>query len=240
MNAIILAAGRGSRLENLTDTIPKCLVEINKQTLLSRQLDIYGSIKEISDVSIVRGYLKDKIKDNRVNKYFNNDKWNNTNIVSSLYTCKEILEKKDSIISYGDIFFSDKIIKMLIDDPNDIVISYDANFLNLWSKRFEDPLEDLETFIMDNNEFLLEIGGKTNDISKIKGQYMGLLKITCSGWNIIDSILKKIDFNNLDMTQLLTILLQEKIQIKVIKNEEIWGEVDTKKDLALYEKEYDI
>ena len=58
MNAIILAAGRGSRLKNLTDTMPKCLIEINDKSLLSRQLDIYNSINLISKIAIVRGYLK--------------------------------------------------------------------------------------------------------------------------------------------------------------------------------------
>lgn len=214
MNAIILAAGRGSRLTNLTDTIPKCLVRINKKSLLSRQLEIYNSLPEISNISIVRGYLKEKINDKRINKYFENEEWKRTNMVSSLYTCKEILKEKDSIISYGDIFFGYKIINKLINDHNDIVISYDSDFLKLWSKRFKNPLDDLETFKIDENQYLIDIGDKTDDIQKIEGQYMGLLKITRNGWNKIDNLLCKINFNNIDMTQLLKILLNENLMRK--------------------------
>ena len=240
MNAIILAAGRGSRLTNLTDTIPKCLVQINKKSLLSRQLEIYNSLPEISNISIVRGYLKEKINDKRINKYFENKEWKRTNMVSSLYTCKEILKEKDSIISYGDIFFGYKIINKLINDHNDIVISYDSDFLKLWSKRFKNPLDDLETFKIDENQYLIDIGDKTDDIQKIEGQYMGLLKITRNGWNKIDNILCKINFNNIDMTQLLKILLNENLKIKTVQNKEIWGEVDTPHDITIYENEYDI
>tara|TARA_B100000073_G_C23659213_1_gene543827 strand:- start:40 stop:762 length:723 start_codon:yes stop_codon:yes gene_type:complete len=240
MNAIILAAGRGSRLTNLTDTIPKCLVQINKKSLLSRQLEIYNSLPEISNISIVRGYLKEKINDKRINKYFENKEWKRTNMVSSLYTCKEILKEKDSIISYGDIFFGYKIINKLINDHNDIVISYDSDFLKLWSKRFKNPLDDLETFKIDENQYLIDIGDKTDNIQKIEGQYMGLLKITRNGWNKIDNILCKINFNNIDMTQLLKILLNENLKIKTVQNKEIWGEVDTPHDITIYENEYDI
>ena len=240
MNAIILAAGRGSRLTNLTDTIPKCLVRINKKSLLSRQLEIYNSLPEISNISIVRGYLKEKINDKRINKYFENKEWKRTNMVSSLYTCKEILKEKDSIISYGDIFFGYKIINKLINDHNDIVISYDSDFLKLWSKRFKNPLDDLETFKIDENQYLIDIGDKTDNIQKIEGQYMGLLKITRNGWNKIDNLLCKINFNNIDMTQLLKILLNENLKIKTVQNKEIWGEVDTPHDITIYENEYDI
>jgi choline kinase len=240
MNAIILAAGRGSRLTNLTDTIPKCLVRINKKSLLSRQLEIYNSLPEISNISIVRGYLKEKINDKRINKYFENEEWKRTNMVSSLYTCKEILKEKDSIISYGDIFFGYKIINKLINDHNDIVISYDSDFLKLWSKRFKNPLDDLETFKIDENQYLIDIGDKTDNIQKIEGQYMGLLKITRNGWNKIDNLLCKINFNNIDMTQLLKILLNENLKIKTVQNKEIWGEVDTPHDITIYENEYDI
>tara|TARA_B100000989_G_scaffold53782_1_gene36049 strand:- start:16269 stop:16991 length:723 start_codon:yes stop_codon:yes gene_type:complete len=240
MNVIILAAGRGSRLKNLTKTIPKCLLKINEKSLLSRQLNIYNSINEIHEIAIVRGYLGERVKDNRIKYYFDNHNWKNTSIVSSLYICKEILMKKECIISYGDIFFGKKIIRSLINNSDDIAISYDANFLSLWSKRFSNPLEDLETFIKDKNNFLEEIGGKTDNIKSIEGQYMGLLKIKPNGWKKIEKILSKINFDNLDITQLLNLLIKENIKIKVLKNEEAWGEVDTPTDLALYEKEYDI
>ena len=52
MNAIILAAGRGSRLTNLRYNT-KVLSSINKKSLLSRQLEIYNSLPEISSISIV-------------------------------------------------------------------------------------------------------------------------------------------------------------------------------------------
>lgn len=62
VSAIILAAGRGSRLQNNTDLIPKCLVEVAGQPMLSRMLDELERLN-VDQVVIVVGYLHEKIRD---------------------------------------------------------------------------------------------------------------------------------------------------------------------------------
>ena len=51
-----------------------------------------------------------------------------------------------------------------------------------FKKRFKNPLKDAETFNFDKKNYLKAIGDKTNSLEKIKGQYMGLFKITPRGW----------------------------------------------------------
>ena len=121
MNAIILAAGRGSRLKNLTDEIPKCLIEINKKSLLDRQLEVLNSCN-INNIAIVKGYKEEKILDKRIKNYFYNDDWSETNMVHSLKCANELLKNNYNIISYGDIFYEKNIIYKLIDSQDDIVI----------------------------------------------------------------------------------------------------------------------
>ena len=58
--AIIIAAGLGSRLEELTKDIPKCMLELNGKSILQHQIDSYQA-NGISDISVVRGYKKEKI-----------------------------------------------------------------------------------------------------------------------------------------------------------------------------------
>ena len=62
MKTIRLAAGRGLRLNNLTEEMPKCLIEINKKPLLDRQLEVLNSCN-INDIAIVKGYKEEKILD---------------------------------------------------------------------------------------------------------------------------------------------------------------------------------
>ena len=58
MNAIILAAGKGERLQPLTNKIPKCMVKLFNKTLLEYQIDVFKPCK-INDITIVTGYQAD-------------------------------------------------------------------------------------------------------------------------------------------------------------------------------------
>ena len=79
MNVIILAAGQGSRLKPLTNQKPKCLVELFGKSLLKWQLDLYQKL-QINDISIVTGYLKEKIFFPNI-KFFENNYYDTTNMV---------------------------------------------------------------------------------------------------------------------------------------------------------------
>ena len=57
----------------------------------------------------------------------------------------------------------------------DLVIAYDLGWRRLWTRRFNNPLSDAETFRVSLSGRLLEIGGKTDQIEAIQGQYTGLL-----------------------------------------------------------------
>ena len=61
MNVIILAAGEGNRLKPLTNDTPKCLVKLFGKSLLDWQLDLFQNL-HINDITIVKGYLQEKIK----------------------------------------------------------------------------------------------------------------------------------------------------------------------------------
>ena len=76
-----------------------------------------------------------------------------------------------------------------------------------------DPLSDAETFRIDAEGQLLEIGGKTRRIDDIEGQYMGLLKFTPSAWSSLEALLETLDpavRDRLDLTGLLRRLLEGK------------------------------
>ena len=238
MKAIILAAGRGSRMGELTSKLPKCRTVLFNKELIEWQFSSLNN-KEISEIGIVTGYLKNTFTFK--NKYFINNNWKNSNMVSSLLMANDWLKNETCIISYSDIIYEKKIIDQLVQSRGDIVITYDPNWLSLWKIRFQDPLIDAENFSIKDG-LLKDIGGKSNNLSSIQGQYMGLMKFTKVGWNKIEIFLQRLNQNEIDkmdMTQLFKKLLNYDFIINCIPIDGHWLEVDTESDLNKYQSNYD-
>jgi L-glutamine-phosphate cytidylyltransferase len=237
MRALILAAGRGSRMGTLGDNRPKCLLELDGRPLLDRQLAALrrGGADEIG---IVRGYRADMLNVPDVT-YFENKRWAETNMVMSLVAAAPWLRSAPVIVSYADIFYRGALVRGLASAPGRLVISYDRAWRSLWMRRFSDPLSDAETFRIDAFGGLLEIGGKTGKIEDIEGQYMGLLKFTPTAWTAIEALLATLDQparDRLDMTGLLRRLLAGKtIPISTFGTDGQWGEIDNPADVDLYQ-----
>ncbi|MDC1069405.1 phosphocholine cytidylyltransferase family protein [Flavobacteriales bacterium] len=232
--AIILAAGRGSRMKEHTKEKPKCLNILANDTLLNWQLK---SLNEggVDKVIVVNGYKAELIKGDF--EIVKNERWSETNMVASLFCVTS--NKEDSIISYSDIVYKSKHIKALKKAEGDIIITADLNWKELWSLRFEDPLDDAETFKSSGN-VLKHIGGKTNDITEIEAQYMGLLKLTKIGWNTMKKVYKSFSKNKqdkLDMTAMINELLKKKIEVNIVFVEGGWCESDSYSDIEVYENE---
>jgi L-glutamine-phosphate cytidylyltransferase len=238
MRALILAAGRGSRMGRLSDDRPKCLVELNGRPLIERQIAALrrGGVDEIG---VVRGYRAEMI-DFPGLSYFANERWAETNMVMSLAAAASWLRLGPVIISYADIFYRSELVHGLVGAPGKLVISYDRAWRRLWTRRFADPLADAETFRINAAGQLLEIGGKTRRIEDIQGQYMGLLKFTPPAWHAVEALLSSLDAltcDRLDVTGLLRRLLtQNELPIATFGTDGQWGEIDNPGDVALYEE----
>lgn len=106
MRAIILAAGMGTRLRPLTDRIPKALVQVSGEPIIMRQMRFLRDIG-IDDISVVTGYLAEKLSflesNHRVN-LIHNSKYNIWNNLYSLYLAKDILG--DTYILEGDVYLT--------------------------------------------------------------------------------------------------------------------------------------
>jgi len=237
MRAVILAAGRGSRLGTLTKDRPKCLVEFANRPLIDRQV-LALRRGGATSIGIVRGYCAASIELSGVT-YFDNTRWSETNMVASLATAATWLKTEPVIVSYADIFYRHELIRDLIASAGSLVIAYDREWRTLWTRRFADPLADAETFHADAAGRLVEIGGKTSDIEEIEGQYMGLLKFTPPAWHAVESLLSSLQpsaRDTLDMTSLMRGLLRSGYPIATLSTAGQWGEIDSPNDLALYER----
>ena len=237
MRALILAAGRGSRMQHLSDERPKCLVELAGRPLLERQVAALRAAG-IGEIGVVRGYRAEMLAFPGLT-YFDNARWAETNMVASLAAAAEWLRTGAVIVSYADIFYRAALVRRLGNVAGDLVITYDRAWRTLWTQRFADPLADAETFRTNDAGELLEIGGRTRSIDEIQGQYMGLLKFTPLAWRAVEALRASLEAtvrDRLDMTGLLRRLLAAgSVGIHTLGTDGQWGEVDNPADIALYE-----
>lgn len=236
MRALILAAGRGSRMRALTAQQPKCLVPIDSRPLLEWQLESLRAAG-IHQIGVVRGYQAAQIQPPDC-ALFENPRWAETNMVATLQRADAWLCAEECVISYSDILYHPDTVAALITAPEDIAITYDQRWHELWKDRFADALSDAETFQSSSDGRLLAIGARAATLSEVQGQYMGLLKFTPTGWDLITQYLHSLSptrRDRLDMTSLLSALLQRGTTITTVPIQGKWCEVDSDNDLALYE-----
>jgi choline kinase len=237
MKAIILAAGRGSRMKDLTEARPKCLVELRGKMLLDWQLEALRAAG-LNEIAIVTGYKRELLA-NRGLAEFHNARWAETNMVSSLASAQEWLEVEPCIVSYSDIFFSPGAVQSLMTCVALLGVTYDPNWLELWIKRFGDPLLDAETFRLTPEQTLAEIGNKPKSVEEVQGQYMGLLRFTPEGWAEVLRIRSGLTSEQCDkmhMTSTLQKVIDAgRVAIAAVPYDDEWGEVDSAEDLATYQ-----
>lgn len=127
MQAIILAAGMGKRLGNLTQNNTKCMVKVNGVTLIERllhQLEKVRCPRALSRIVIVTGYEGQKLKEYVSTlaisvpiEYVDNPIYASTNNIYSLYLAKDYLLEQDTLLFESDLIFEDGVIDRIVQNP---------------------------------------------------------------------------------------------------------------------------
>lgn len=239
MKAIILAAGRGRRMKNLTDDRPKCLVELHGKPLLEWQLTALRAAG-LDEIAIVTGYKRELLSGWQLIE-FHNPRWVETNMVSSLACAQEWLQAEACLVSYSDIVYEASAVKSLLASRAGLAITFDPHWLEIWGKRFSNPLVDAETFRLNPDRTLAEIGNKPTSLEEVQGQYMGLLRFTPEGWGEVLRIRSQLSSSECDLMHmtgtLQRVIEAGRIAIEAISCEAPWGEIDSAEDLMVYEEQ---
>ena len=231
--ALILAAGRGSRLGR---DVPKALVEFAGRQLLAWQLDVLGP--RTSVIGLVTGY-RAELFDHRGLVLFHNDRHASTNMVASLFAANRWLDgAEDLLVVYGDILFEPPVVEALLGQPHDdIAISVNTRWRELWEARFEEPLTDAETLRIGPDREIVEIGHRPHDLSEVQGQYMGVLHLPATTHSTFTRYWVRHGprLSTTSMTEFLQLLVDGGVTIRTAEVEGGWVEFDTAVDHSLYQ-----
>ena len=138
MQAVILAAGMGKRLKELSQNIAKCMVKVNGVALIERALRTLDK-KQFSRIVIVVGFertkLMDFVKSLHINTpviFIENAIYDKTNNIYSLLLAKSQLIQEDTLLLESDIIFEEEVIDVLLNDSRETLVLVDkfASWMN--------------------------------------------------------------------------------------------------------------
>lgn len=230
-NAIVLAAAQGD-LGELTQDLPKALLKVGGQSILTTQVSEFNHVG-IKDITVVRGFAKDKVKSDLF-KTIDNDQYASTTELGSLALAANEI-RGETVISYGDILFKNYILNELLNDTSDITILADEDLGTNSGKYREYVLTDAHHSrkMFATSVRLTGIQSEVSD-SIVHGEFIGLLKVNEAGAEILKEALsalqQRADFRQLRMKDLLAeVIKRHPIAVKFIKGS--WLDINSIVDL---------
>lgn len=240
MQAIILAAGMGRRLKDLTSDNTKCMVKVNEERLIDRglrQLDSLG----LDKIIIVVGYMGEKLIHHigTLNigtpiVYVDNPIYDKTNNIYSLYLAKDFLLEQDTLLLESDLIIEDGVLENLVANPYPslaLVAKYeswmDGTVITL------DTDHNIMSFL-DKNHFCF---GDTHQYYKTVNIYKFSKKFSNSHYvPFLEAYSKALGDNEYYEQVLKVIALLDKPEIKaLVLGDKKWYEIDDVQDLDIAE-----
>ncbi|GAA0746423.1 aminotransferase class I/II-fold pyridoxal phosphate-dependent enzyme [Clostridium oceanicum] len=240
MQGLILAAGMGKRLKELTNNNTKCMVKVNGVTMIERMLSQLDKLN-LSSIVIVIGYkgkeLQDYIETLNINtpiNYVNNEIYNKTNNIYSLYLARNYLLKEDTLLLESDLIFEDSVLQKIVEDP------YPS--LALVAK-YESWMDGTVVTIDEDNNIKNFLDKKHFNFSDIKNYYktVNIYKFSKAFSNthyvpFLEAYSKALGDNEYYEQVLKVITLLDKPEIKAtLLDDESWYEIDDVQDLDIAE-----
>ncbi len=223
MKAVILAAGKSSRLYPVTLEKPKCLLEFGDgKTLIEHQIDMLKRCG-VTEFIVAVGYLKDKVKDKLGDSvvYREFDDFEKYNNMHTLYSIKDDLDD-DVVLLFSDVVLGENLLRKCVDSEKD--------FCLLVHNRDVLP-ETMRVKIME--EGVVDIGSHIPP-EKGDGNFIGVGKFSKKGISmLVDEMARMIDDpshdNDYYTIPLVNIAKENKVWFESV-DDEPWIEIDFLKD----------
>ncbi|MCI8529317.1 MAG: phosphocholine cytidylyltransferase family protein [Lachnospiraceae bacterium] len=221
MQAIIMAAGKGSRLGNLTQDIPKSFLEIRGIKLIEYNIALLHSFG-IQDIIIVTGYQNEKMEEfaEKIEgiRCVYNPFYEMVNVLGSFYLAQDYLTE-DTIYMHADTLCAPEIFQAMLQTKGDMVLPVEFKICD------EEAMK-----IRLENERLAEIS-KQIPGDRGQGEFIGITKISRS---ILDDlkkaskkVLKEKHFQSYFEGAIQELINLQRYELKVIPTGDVfWTEID--------------
>ena len=240
MKAIILSAGYGSRLGNLTKELPKSLVDINGKSIIKRQIETFRN-NGIKEIIVIIGPNKDKFQLKNI-EYVIDKKFHDHEQLGSLMAANKHFQN-DVVISFGDVIVDNNIMKQVIESTYDIGVAIDLNWEKKYENRTQHPKSEADLALIKSNK-LIKIKKNLNPTENHQlGEFLGIIKLSNVGSKKFLDVFERLNsshegkFHDASSFQkaYLTDMIDELIQINEVVNpiliDGVWFEIDTIEDL---------
>lgn len=240
MQAIILAAGMGKRLKDLTQNNTKCMVKVNGVRMIDRMLHQLDRLK-LDKIVIVVGYEGKKLVDyiSSLNietqiEYVENEIYDRTNNIYSLALAKDWLLKDDTLLLESDIIFEDSVLTALVEDEREtlaLVDKYESWMDGTVVKIDEN--DNIQAFVPGKNFVFTDIPYyyKTVNIYKFSRHFSKTHYVP-----FLEAYVKALGDNEYYEQVLRVITLLDDPEIKAKRlNGQLWYEIDDIQDLDIAE-----
>ena len=250
MQAIILAAGMGKRLGELTKNNTKCMVEVNGVRLIDRVLTQLSNLN-LSRIIIVVGYEGNKLieyignrYENKINiEYINNPIYDKTNNIYSLALAKQQMQEDDTILLESDLIFDESMLNLIVNDPypNLALVAKYETWMDGTMVRIDED-NNIVNFIPKAAFRYADVDKyyKTVNIYKFSKEFSKTKYVP-----FLDAYSKAVGNNEYyeNVLRIISFLNNKELKALPISNEK-WYEIDDKQDLdiaeALFAEEKDI
>ncbi len=240
MQAIILAAGMGKRLKELTSNATKCMVEVNGVTMIERTL---GHLEKLGlkRIIFVVGYEGQKLKEyveslhiSTPLEFIDNEVYYKTNNIYSLYLAKEKLVEDDTLLLESDLVYEEAVIRKLVEHPYPSLTLVD---------KFESWMDGTCVTLDEDDNITAFLSKREFDFSKTDEYYktVNLYKFSKEFSEkhyvpFLEAYCKALGTNEYYEQVLKVITFLDDPQIKAVKlNGEKWYEIDDVQDLDIAE-----
>lgn len=240
MQAIILAAGMGKRLKELTSEATKCMVKVNGVAMIDRMLGALDKLG-LSRIVVVVGYEGQKLMDYidalgiaTPIEYVNNTVYDKTNNIYSLYLAKDYLVQEDTLLLESDLVFEEAVLQKLIRHPYPSLVLVDK--FESWMDGTVVTLDDhdnIQSFVAKREFDFNRIDAyyKTVNIYKFSKEFSQLYYVP-----FLEIYCKALGTNEYYEQVLKVITFLEDPHIKAVKlTGEKWYEIDDVQDLDIAE-----